>query len=352
MPNYDGGHYFLTVLSPIKVNEQPGEQPLAQPDATPPVKPRETYMLRIQRALASLPTAQQSPATIKIAEPDPTGIVSPFAKTSRTHLARFVVIENAIYNGRNPVDAVLASVGIKPQPTDPQQVDKLPCPYLMLAVDFDAITEAGADLRSDLSGDDQDKVRDDYLRELWSTSSVELQAIYENCQGFPETPSADDFVTYIKRCQIETWMPFNDYYIDGETALLPTLPFKAFLAILVLPALAFILGGLSWLTGMGTVFGYPAGSTAVLGGVALAAALYGIYRFILAQGQKPWPAAKSGDLASVLKGLYLQQKFADFVIENQGKEGADLHAAFGQFIADHKPDDKLAPTQAPGVIKS
>ncbi|MEM8698990.1 MAG: hypothetical protein AAGF44_07435 [Pseudomonadota bacterium] len=352
MPNYDGGHYFLTVLSPIKVNEQPGDQPLPQPDASPPIKPRETYMLKVQRALASLPTAQQSPATIKIAEPDPSGIVSPFAKTSRTHLARFVVIENAIYNGRDPVDAVLASVGFKPQPTDPQHVDKLPCPYLMLAVDFDAITEAGADLRSDLSAEEQDKARDDYLRELWSTSSVELTKIYENCQGFPEAPTAEDFVAYIKRCQIETWMPFNDYYIDGETAKLPTLPFPAFLAILALPALAFVFGGIAWLTGMGTVMGNPAGTTAVLGGLALGAALYGIYRYILWKGQQPWPAATSGDLASVLKGLYLQQQLADFVIEHQGANDADLHAAFGKFITDHQPDNKLAPTQAPGVIKS
>ena len=345
MPNFDGGHYFLTLLSPIKVNEQPG------PD---PTETRETYMLRMQRALARLPTAQQSPATIEIASPDPKGIVSPFAKTSRTHLARFVVIEDTIYNGRLGVDAVTASINTKLQPTNPQHVDKLPCPYLMLAVDFDAIKTPGDALPNELSKAEQDAIRDDYLRELWTKAPDEMMAIYENCQGFPEKPDADSFAAYLAECQIETWMPFNDYYLDladGKPAL-PTLPLKLFLGLLGVPLVAFVCSAVMWLTGSETWLGMASGSTAILALIVFIAVLLGVYSFILKQGQKPWPASADGDLASVLKGLYLQQKFSDFVVEHQGASDADLHKAFGSFVADHKPSDKLAPTQAPGVIKS
>jgi len=78
--------------------------------------------------------------------------------------------------------------------------------------------------------------------------------------------------------------------------------------------------------------------------------LYLLFQFVVRNGQKPMPPAKYGDLPSVLKSLYLQQNFADFVVDNQGRSPADLHAAFGTFVETHKPADKMAPSQAPGVI--
>lgn len=62
------------------------------------------------------------------------------------------------------------------------------------------------------------------------------------------------------------------------------------------------------------------------------------------------PPGDYADLPSVLKSLYLQQHFADFAVESQGKDPASLHADFGAFLARHKPDYKMAPSQRPGVI--
>ncbi|MEM8924124.1 MAG: hypothetical protein AAGD35_11540 [Actinomycetota bacterium] len=71
-------------------------------------------------------------------------------------------------------------------------------------------------------------------------------------------------------------------------------------------------------------------------------------------GATSWPAAKYGSLTAVLKGLYTQQHFADFVIENQGKSAADLHKNFGAFLKKYKPSEELdeKTTQLPGVIGS
>ncbi|MEM9735053.1 MAG: hypothetical protein AAF908_00410 [Pseudomonadota bacterium] len=342
MPNFDGGHYFLTVLTPVRVDRPP--------------EGKTSYIQRLREALAAIPTAQQSPATVATAKriKEETGleVLSPFAKTPRTHLCRYVIIEDTIYNGRIGVDAILASVGLKPQPTEPQHIDTLPSPYLLWSTNFDAIAAPGETLPSEMTPSQQSKVRDAYLRDLWSHSSAELKTIYENCQGFESVESADDFVGYIKRCQIETWMPFNDYYVNGETGKLPSLNFRTFGIIIGVPLLIFALSGLAWLTGMGTWLGMPAGVTALLAAVLTGGALYGVVQYIQKQGQKAWPAARYGDLPSVLKGLYIQQKFADFVVENQGAGAEDLHRAFGAFLAEHEPGNLLDKTQAPGVIRS
>ena len=70
------------------------------------------------------------------------------------------------------------------------------------------------------------------------------------------------------------------------------------------------------------------------------------------RGGKPFPAAKHSDLKSVLKALYLQQNFVNFVIQNQGVADDVLYANFAAFIDEHRPQDLDAPTQDPGVIRS
>lgn len=337
MPNYDGGHYFLTTLAPVRMDQKEGGA-------------AGSYLSDLQGALQKLPTAQQSPATIETAK-NHQEVISPFAKTSRTHLCRFVVINDAIYNGRIGADPIYASaIDTSLQPTVPQHVDGLPCPYLMFAVDFDAILRPGDPLPSKLDEAEQARVVESYLTELWETSSAEMTAIYRNCQGFEGVHSARDFVTYLKKCQIETWMPFNDYYI--EPADLKSLPVKAIGVAVLAPLVALLLAGLSWAVGRETWLGYSSGTAAIIALLLTCAAIYGAYCFVIAEGKKPWPAAKYGDLASVLKGLYIQQRFADFVIANQGVSDADLHKAFGAFLEEHDPSNLLEKTQSPGVIKS
>ena len=57
-------------------------------------------------------------------------------------------------------------------------------------------------------------------------------------------------------------------------------------------------------------------------------------------------------LPDVLKSIYLQQRFLEFVIANQGRSPAELHAAFGRFVRDHDPASETGPTQQPGVIRT
>ena len=75
-----------------------------------------------------------------------------------------------------------------------------------------------------------------------------------------------------------------------------------------------------------------------------------LYYYLVDKAQAPLPTAPDSDLPSVLKALYLQQHFTDFVIAQQGAEDASLYAAFKAFVDDHQPADTADPTQPPGVI--
>ncbi len=181
MPNYDGGHYYLTALLPIStaVLTEQGQQ-------------RKSPIQLVRKALAVLPTALQTPTSTNL------GINSPFSRNNRTHFARFVVIENVTYNGRDPEDAIkVALSGVNPVLPQPQ--DNLSCPFLLFVADFDANSGDPAELTA-------------YLKELWATMQPELVDVFGHCIGFQSTVTGDDFGRYIQRGQIETTMPFNDYW--------------------------------------------------------------------------------------------------------------------------------------------
>ena len=95
---------------------------------------------------------------------------------------------------------------------------------------------------------------------------------------------------------------------------------------------------------------------ALIGGLVILLLLVGIGGYVLwlynafkAKARVSFP--RGAQLPDVLKSLYLQQRFLDFVIANQGAEPAVLHAAFGRFVAEHAPGDEAAPTQPPGIIR-
>ena len=73
-------------------------------------------------------------------------------------------------------------------------------------------------------------------------------------------------------------------------------------------------------------------------------------KYALSNGAKPLAPGEYDDLPSVLKALYLQQTFSNFVIGAQGKSAKQLHADFGAFVEQHKPTNKMVPSQRPGVI--
>lgn len=314
MPNFDGGHYFLTVLAPVRTD-------VLVTDDGQTCSP----VSALHRALYVLPTALQSPATTKI------GINSPFSRSTRTHFARFAILTDVVFNGRNERNALQVALR-GPNPAVAEPVDQLPCPYLVFIADFDARSGDESELRA-------------YLDELWRTMGTELRSIFSACYGFHGTDDSRAFQDYILRCQVETTMPFNDYWVGAPQ--IPSLSKRwliapaAAAAIVTIAALALAVlhvGGAPWL------------ALAAIGLVALVASLFVAYRTVMRHGAAPFPTAPNCDLPSVLKALYLQQAFTRFVIANQGVDAATLHAAFGRFIDAHRPSDVVGPTQEPGVV--
>ncbi len=318
MANFDGGHYFLTVFAPVKtgVVERDGRS-------------NRSHEQLLRKTLAELPTARQTRFSAEIG-----GKNSPFSRNKRTHLARFAVLDDVIYNGRNATGA-LSGGG---NPIIPQPVDRLNCPYLLFAAEFDAATADEADL-------------DSYLDELWLTMEPELRAIFQHCVGFENVSTSGSFIDYIKQCQIETTMPFNDYWRGvpplKDLQLGPLLKKFALLAVIGLAApwvIDFFVGSVDWSAG------YKIGASAVLFVLALVMAIVVTYSAVMRAGNKPYPTAPDSDLKSILKALYLQQQFIDFAIQNQGVNDAVLHENFGAFLNKHKPGDLDTATQKPGVI--
>lgn len=330
MPDLDSGHYFLTTLAPIK-------------DSAAAENMHGSYTQAVRIALAKLPSALQSPATEK------TGTNSPFVRNTRTHLARMFVLNDIVYNGRVGRNALAASL-FGDDPAEVKPVDRLNTSYLVFCADIDAVLEDGAPLPKDLSPSQRRRVRDAYAIRLWETMEEELREIYINCEGFDSVETAQDFADYLNRCHVETTMPFHDYYL--ELPKFHNLPLKWLIAGVALPllfalvALVMRLVGVMQMPGLGldTLLGV------VLGLVVTGVAGYAAVSYALKNGEKPLPPAKYDDLPSVLKSLYLQQKFADFVVEAQGASAQELHAQFGEFVERHKPGDRNAPTQPPGVI--
>jgi hypothetical protein len=323
MPTFDGGHYFLTVVVPIRT--APVQDGTA---VTSPVH-------ALRKRLSLIPTAAETPAC--------GGGQSPFARNKRNHFARFVIIDDVAYTGRTGRNTLWGLIrGGDLAVAQPQ--DHLKCPFLVLVVDFDA--KSGADAE-----------RDSYLVELWSTMGQELRDIFMFCEGFEsKVKDAASFAAYIAACQLETTMSFNDYYADTPT--LPAWPEKPFLwagiaslAVLGLGLVGcFMPSWLSWLP-------HPV-VLVIVGAVALVAVILYAYVSIMAAGRKPFPSAPDSDLPSVLKALHLRRTFTRFVIDSQmqaaGTDAASakrLYDDFAAFVAANKPSDIGAPTQLPGVIE-
>lgn len=365
MPNFDAGSYFLTVLAPVKSGAVPAQvserqnswdsrfrsaikNELEANDTSQSGDAPVSWRQRLRMVLATLPTASQSPATERMQQE------SPFARNRRNHLTRFVVIDDVVYNGRLGQKPIVMG---RSEPLVPQHVDKLASPYLLFVADIDATTLEGAPLPAELSEREQADVRDSYLRDLWTTAPEEMRAVFENCQGFEDINSADDFAAYIAKCQIETTMPFHDYWI--EPPALKVLPIKLLVLIAALPLLLLAVG-LVWSFGGAflNVFVEPNWNLdtpfwmAAVGLIASAVTLFAIFKYVLRFGSNPFAPPKHGDLPSVLKSLYLQQKFSDFVITNQPADAQALHERFGAFLKEHQPANKDAPSQKPGVISS
>ncbi len=332
MPDLDSGHIFLTTLAPIK-------------NSVDAAGSRTSYEQNVRIALAKLPTAMQSPATQR------TGINSPFARNRRNHLARMFVLNDVVFNGRVGKNALLATI-TGDDPIVPQHVDRLNASYLVFCAEVDAVTEDGAPLPTALSAAEQKKVRAAYARRLWDTMAIEIQDIYCNCVGFEKVETADQFADYLEKCHVETTMPFHDYYL--KLPEFHNLPLKPLIYAVAAPAIVALLALVMRIFGMMTV---PFLGWSTLGVFAVALALTALITFLairyaIKNGEKSLAPGEYDDLPSVLKALYMQQKFSDFVVDHQGASADQLHAQFGAFLQQTKPSDKSGPTQPPGVISA
>nr|WP_295661127.1 hypothetical protein [Polymorphobacter sp.] len=307
MPNLDGGHYFLTMLAPVRTGNMV--------DTVTGASRSHPHLLR--QALALLPAGRQTAASPADAPS------SPFARNTLNHLARFVVIDGPAYNGRESSDTLAGLV----RSTDPlvaQPVDVLTTPFLLFAADVDAQQLDGPTaLRR-------------YTDTLWATMRPELDATFGHCLGFETVTDAAGFNAYVVRCQIETTMPFNDYWADGLVA--PAAPLGAVGAVAAVVVAAAVY--------LAVTRGWP-GLALAAGLVALV--LYGAWRFIIGWGARPFPTAPDSDLPSVLKALFLQQAFTGFASSAQGLDDAALYAHFGSFLAATQPS-AASPALIPGAV--
>ena len=320
MPNFDGGHYFFTALIPVRTD------PCQDPRSTESIT-SHTHALR--EVLASLPTALQTPVTEKI------GVNSPFARCGRTHFARLAVLDDVAFNGRAQQDPILARLRAlvrRPYPAK-DAVDSMPCPYLIVVADFDA-------------PDGEPETLEAWARDLFGVMEPEWRAILQHCHGYERVTGAAGFARLLRACQVETTMPFNDYWSVAP-------PFKPLDLLQTLaPALAglamLLLGGVVWAFHGAPFWRY----LTLIGAVVLPAGLVWAWYVVMREGRKPFPTAPRSDLQSVLKALYLQQHFTRFAIAQQGQTPEALHAAFGAFLAAHQPGDPASPTQPRGVVQS
>jgi hypothetical protein len=310
MPNLDGGHYFFTALLPID------NRGIVEHGA---FKSSPVHMVR--DALEALPTALQTPASEQL------GIQSPFARSLRSHFVRIFVIDAPYYNGRDGADSIVSAI----KATDllaAQPSDQLACHYLAFISDFDPAPGA-------------DEPRS-WLEELWTLAKPELCSVFEYCYGFSANHDTAGFADFVLKGQVETTMPFNDYWTApppfpslslGQLAIAPVL------GILAAVGGAFI-GHWPWWAGLG------------LSLVLAAAGVVFDYALVMARGARPLPTAPNSTLRDVLKALYLQQAFTRFAVAQQGASPAQLRAAFAGFVGQTRPGDLNGPTQPPGVVRS
>jgi hypothetical protein len=311
MPNIDGGHYFLTLLVPVKLGE---------PVTADGLVTTHSHLLREE--LANLPTAQQSPVSID------TGLLSPFARCRRTHFLRLFVIDQPMFNGRDPIDPLL-NILVKKDPMVHQPFDVLSRPWLAMSADFD------------LRPNEPDQGLASWAEGLWTNSEAEMRSVFGHCHGFEEVNSATAFAAYLKRCQVNTTMSFNDYWPGRPPLKGPTIN-----SLILRAAVPAVLAGLAVLLLGGGWWALPA----AIAGLALGAWL--VVRFLWTTGEKPFPPAPDSDLPSVLKALHVQQRFAFFAEAVQEMDADALHRSFGQWLRDVRPEDLDGPAQAPGVIRS
>lgn len=100
------------------------------------------------------------------------GEASPMARVPNTYMCRFAVLSDVFYEGK------------------PAKLDHLKSDYLVFV----------CDLHGDL---------ETYLRGMWVHGKDFVEELWGHCVGFKGVHDAPAFVSYIRRCQVETTFYFN-----------------------------------------------------------------------------------------------------------------------------------------------
>ena len=291
-----------------------------------------------------------------------TEALSPLAASRTLHFARFVVIDDVAYNGRVQGDTILTKIAARRNPRvgNPviaQEQDHLNRPYMLIAMDFDAVD--GTRRRGRLPARALERRR------------KRARDILQYAVGFDRTStSASGFAAYIGECQIETTMPFNDYGIAKPDSPLvdwqkrPST--KPFIYALIGGGVAFALGLLGLTIALVLLlFGLPLPGLAlttalllVLGFIVIGVTVYAGLGNLETAGRTPFPTSARHDAAERAQIPLPAARLHRFRIHaNQVAAAAPgsqsdtaLHAAFASFLAQHKPSALGGPTQPPGVL--
>ena len=118
-----------------------------------------------------------------------TGAASPMAKAPNTYLARFYILNDVFYQGHG------------------FEKEHLKSRYLVFSTNF--------------HGD-----RDTYIRGMWECNEVGVKAIWRHCVDFETVKNAQDFVDYVRRCQVDNALFFNGSTDDPVAEQLKALYLK------------------------------------------------------------------------------------------------------------------------------
>lgn len=114
---------------------------------------------------------------------------SPMAKVPNTYLCRFYVLNDVFYQGSPAIEEHLKSE------------------YLVFSTNFHGELEA-------------------YIQGMWRQAQIELQELLQHCVAFERVNNAEDFVNYIKRCQVDNALFFNGSTDDSLAEQLKALYLK------------------------------------------------------------------------------------------------------------------------------
>lgn len=306
MSNHDAGHYFLTMLAPIRQGSAPPR----------PNEIGKSHVIELRHKLFNLATARQ----------DGADLTSPFSRVEGVHFARLFVLEDVRFNGRAPTNAIMNLLK-GADLVQPGAVDHLPQGWLVMVLDMDAADGSDHSLRA-------------MTDRMWQVMGKELRALFGHCEGFTDDAGSDAsmWFDYVRRCQVTTTMPFNDYWTGDP----PPSPLAR-----ILWTAAGMIGALA--IGLPLAGLWPIANGWLLLAAPLAFILVAVAT-ILWLGTRPFPAAPDSDLASILKALHVQDAFARFARDMQGSPPEDIQTAFARFTAKVEPSRLDGPRQEPGRL--